>query len=156
MSRIYLFVGKNIPPIKSSTLQSFDKKYIQRFLYSANDLSLLLRHHPSGEFITEQLRNALFEGMKAYLNVLMLFEDTDAVKREIGDHVPTEVEWKQIFIIQKIIQPVTTSFIEWMSQDSILLLQAVNQVIDILKQLHPPAKMRRVEDKVFSEYTCKV
>ena len=135
---------------------SFHKKYIQRILYSANDLSLLLRHAPSGEMITDSLRNALFEGMKVYLSVLMLFEDTDAIKREIGDHVLIEVKWRQVFIIQKVLQPVTTSLIEWMSQDKNLLLKAVNQVIDFLKQLSPPTNMQIIEDKIFSDYTSKV
>ena len=137
-------------------MRSFHNKYIQRVLYVANDLSLLLRHAPNSEMLTEPLRNALFEGMKVYLTVLLLYEDSDAVKREIGDHVPIEFEWRQLFIIQKIIQPVTTSLIDWMSRDETLLSKAVNRVIETLKQLYPPANMQVTENCIFSEYTCKV
>ena len=151
-----LFLGVKKAPISSDLIESFDLKYIHKIMLISNDLSCILRHPPTPEVLTEPLRNAFLEGMKAYLTVLMLFEDTDAVKRKVGNHAPTDVEWKKIFIIQKVLQPVTTSFIEWMSQSSILLLQAANQVIDVLKQLHPPENMQIAEDKIFSDYTCKV
>ena len=143
-------------PIRSSVIKTSRIHYLDQVIIISNDLSCILRHTPSNKVLTEPLIRAFLEGMKAYLNVLMLFEYTDAVKREIRDHVPIEVEWRGIFIIQSLLQPVTTIFIEWLSQNKVLLLQSVNQVIEVLKHSHPPINMKIDENTIFNDYTCKV
>ena len=96
------------------------------------------------------------DGLKAYIKVLKLFEDSDAVKRMLGVHIQTEVDWKEIFLFQRILQPISSGFINWLSQNKDLLLKAVTEVFEVLKQLHPPDRMKFVCEKVFSFYDCKV
>ena len=151
----YVFVGR-ITTINSSTIKSFRQRLMSRFSTITCDLGYLLRHPPSSEALNEPTRKSFLDGMKAYLTILRLFEDADSVKRMLGLHIPIELDWKEIFYFQRYLQPITSGFIDWLSQNKDLLLQAVNEVFEALKQLHPPAKMRRVEDKIFSGYSCKV
>ena len=156
MVRFYEFVGRVTAPIKSTTIKSFKHKFMTRFYNICHDLDYLVRHPPSAEVLTEHVKIAFLEGMRAYLNVLKLFEDSDAVKRVLRIHILIELDWKELFHIQRALQPITSGFIDWLSQNKDLLLQAVNEVFEVLKQLHPPAKMKCLDDKVFSSYNCKV
>ena len=122
----------------------------------AHDLGYLLRHSPAGVVLTQPLQNAFFDGFKEYVRVLRYFEEADAVKKVIGIHILIEPDWNGAFNTQRMFQPITTNYINWMSQNKALLMKGIEELFNELKSLSNPSKLRFNNNIGFDNYTYKV
>ena len=123
---------------------------------TSHDVGYLLRNSSTDVVLNESARDAFFQGLKSHIGILKLVEDSDIVKRETLMHIPMENEWHEIFYLQRLLQPISTCFIGWLSMDKTLLRDSVDAVCEALFKLHPLDKMKVVKKPVFGKYTCNV
>ena len=148
--------GRQKSPINSSDVKSFNKHRTRYISRTSHDVGYLLRNSYDDVMLNESVRDAFFQGLKSHVNILKLIEDSDIVKREVFMHIPMENDWKEMFYIQRLLQPISSCLIGWLSKDRTLLRDSVDVVCEALFKLHPPDKMKVLEKPVFRNYTCNV
>ncbi|XP_063980844.1 E3 ubiquitin-protein ligase UBR2 isoform X2 [Diachasmimorpha longicaudata] len=107
--------------------RSLPNASFKRAQYILCDLSYLLGSKP--DVWTDELRKGFLQGMSLLMKLLWSMQGTDAVIRQVGQHMEYEPEWESAFNLHVKLSPVISLALEWCGSDRVVLIKAFRLVL---------------------------
>ncbi|KAK3764043.1 hypothetical protein RRG08_046512 [Elysia crispata] len=105
----------------------------KRSMYVLHDLKYALVCKPNGpEEWSDALRENFLRGLTTFLQLLSLIQGIDSIKRQVGQHLDFDPEWKGAFTIQIKLEDILVLFCDWCSADRYLLVEGYKATMEVL------------------------
>ncbi|GFO34713.1 E3 ubiquitin-protein ligase ubr2 [Plakobranchus ocellatus] len=105
----------------------------KRSMYVLHDLKYALVCKPtSPDEWTDTLRENFLRGLTTFLQLLSLIQGIDSIKRQVGQHLDFDPEWKGAFTIQIKLEDILVLFCDWCSADRYLLVEGYKATMEAL------------------------
>eukprot|EP00118_Oscarella_pearsei_P007753 m.38708 g.38708 ORF g.38708 m.38708 type:complete len:1803 (+) comp32631_c0_seq2:65-5473(+) len=134
----YLTVEKTRDDCKKICFPQLAFPFISRSQWILLDLSYLLRHGKG--CITGGQSEILLRAFQSLLNLLSILHGVDSSKRQCGNHVEYELDWRSAVQLQGRIGCFLSSFVSWCVQDKHVLKECIQMTLKALFKVRNPEK----------------
>ncbi|XP_066487271.1 E3 ubiquitin-protein ligase UBR1 isoform X2 [Tiliqua scincoides] len=105
--------------------QGYSQEKLSRVYAVISDLKYILVSKPT--VWTDKLREQFLEGFRSFLRILTCMQGMEEIRRQIGQHIEVDPDWKAAIAIQMQLKNILLMFQEWCACDEELLVTAYKE-----------------------------